>query len=216
MCCCVCGCTRTCVLLLHVCVHVCCCVCVCYCVCTCARVCVCCCVPMCCLRVCCCMHVCVCVPRACVLLRVCARACVLLRVCACILIVQALTLFKALSHEARFVALNGTICMFLHLEHPLRINDVDARRRGNMCPGLILHKSMIFLFHSIRLVWNTHSGLITAWFGGWIIHSMSQASSKIGDRAIGALLGTNNATAAASVWTPRGSKHRGRRDVRSR
>ena len=36
----------------------------------------------------------------------------------CILIVQTMMLLKPLSHKTHFVALNGTICMFLHLESP--------------------------------------------------------------------------------------------------
>jgi hypothetical protein len=37
----------------------------------------------------------------------------------CILIVQSMALFESLCNQARFIALNGTISMFLHLEYPL-------------------------------------------------------------------------------------------------
>jgi hypothetical protein len=66
------------------------------------------------------------------------------------------------------------------------------------------------LFHSCPPMRNTHGSLITARFNSRISDSLSHTGGQIGDSAISALQGADNATAAAGVWTVRSSGHCGR------
>jgi hypothetical protein len=47
-----------------------------------------------------------------------------------VLIVKPMTLFEPLGNKTSFVALDRTVSMFLHLEDPLRVNDVDTGGGG--------------------------------------------------------------------------------------
>ena len=118
-----------------------------------------------------------------------------------VFIINAIPLFEALGNQACLVPLNGAISMFLHLEYPFRVNDIDTRWRWNQAPSVVSLKSMNLLLHRSTPVWNAKCCLKMSWFSCRIGLSMRHTGRKPRNSAISAILRLEDATLAASMRT---------------
>jgi hypothetical protein len=80
-----------------------------------------------------------------------------------IFIIHAIPLLEPFHHKTSFIPLNRAIRVTLGFENPFRVDEVKTRTWWNKSPRLILQKSLKLEFHSITLMRDAKSILISGW-----------------------------------------------------